>query len=350
MRLKNLKKSRAKTREHIMKITQYSRNGNPLEVVEIVEVEPAPVGPNDVRVELEASAINPADLLAIQGLYGILPKLPAIPGNEGVGRIIEKGKNVSHVQIGNRVLLPFRSGIGTWREQLVIPAKGLFALPETADPLQLAMALVNPPSAYFMLTKFVSLQRGDWIIQNAANSGVGQFVITFAKNMGIKTVNIVRREEIVKDLLDLGGDIVLVDDQDLIKRVAQLTNKAPIKLGLDGVAGEATHKLSQCMAFGGTIVNYGAMSLKRCELGATQVIFKQIKLVGLWLQKWTETAPPEEVQALYTKTTEAVINGIVKTKVDSVYPLSEIKKALSHAMQEKRKGKIILTGPAYRTK
>ena len=333
-----------------MKIAQYSKNGYPSDVVELIEIEPTPLGPNEVRIALEASAINPADLLTIQGLYAIRPPLPATPGNEGVGRIVEKGKNVSHIKVGDRILLPFRSGLGTWREQLIIPSQGLFTIPDTVDPLQLAMALVNPPSAYFMLTKFVSLHPGDWIIQNAANSGVGQYVIAFAKSMGIKTVNIVRREDVVKDLLELGGDIVLVDDPDIAKLVSRVTNKAPIKLALDAVAGEATHKLAQCLSFGGTIVNYGAMSLKRCELGATQIIYKQIKLVGLWLQKWTETAPPEEVQALYSKTNEAVINGIVKTKIDSVYPLSEIKKALVHAMQEKRKGKIILTGPAYKTK
>jgi NADPH:quinone reductase-like Zn-dependent oxidoreductase len=297
---------------------------------------------------MEVSSINPADLLTIQGLYPIRSQLPTFPGSEGVGKIVEIGSKVTRVKEGDRVFLPFRAGIGTWREEVVVPENGLFALPESGDPYQLAMASVNPPSAYFMLTKFVSLQKGDWIIQNAANSAVGQYVIAFAKHLGIKTVNVVRREAVIDELTQIGGDIVLVDGKDLAKRVSKITNKVPIKIGFDGVAGEATHRLSQCLEFGGTVVNYGAMSLQKCELGASQIIFKQIKLMGIWLQKWTQTASPEEVKALYHITNDAVIKGIVKTKIDTVYPLKDIKTALNHAMQDSRNGKILLSGPAFK--
>ncbi|MFW9929594.1 MAG: zinc-dependent alcohol dehydrogenase family protein [Candidatus Thorarchaeota archaeon] len=331
-----------------MKAVQYSHHGKPSDVVEIVDLDQKPLTKRDVRISLEVSAINPADLLAIQGLYPIRIPFPAIPGNEGVGRITEIGSEVTHLKQGDRVFLPFRTGIGAWQEEIVTSSDGLFAIPNKADPLQLAMASVNPPTAYFMLTKYITLSPGDWIIQNAANSAVGQYVITFAKSMGVKTINIVRRENVVEDLLNLGGDIVLVDSDDLAKRVSQLNNKAPVKLAFDGVAGDATHRLSQCLSYGGTIVTYGAMSLKRIEIGITQTIFKQIKLVGVWLQKWTQTAPPEKVKNLYSKTNEAVINGTVKTSVDTVYPIIEIKRALDHAMRENRKGKILLTGPAYK--
>jgi NADPH:quinone reductase-like Zn-dependent oxidoreductase len=332
-----------------MKAAQYSSYGNPTEVVELIEIDSAPIKDTQVRITMEASSINPADLLTIQGLYPIRPQFPAFPGSEGVGIVREIGSKVTRVKEGNRVFLPFRAGIGTWREEIVVPENGLFAIPESADPLQLAMASVNPPSAYFMLTKFVSLQKGDWIIQNAANSAVGRYVIAFAKHLGFKTINIVRRESVVDELTQIGGDIVLVDEKDLAKRVSKITNKIPIKIGFDGVAGDATHRLSQCLEFGGTVVNYGAMSLQKCELGASQTIFKQIKLMGIWLQKWTQMASTEEIKALYQITNDAVINGIVKTKIDTVYPLNDIKTALNHAMQDSRNGKILIIGPGFKT-
>ncbi|MHA1984325.1 MAG: zinc-dependent alcohol dehydrogenase family protein [Candidatus Hodarchaeales archaeon] len=325
-----------------MKAAQYSSYGNPTKVVELVEINTESLKVDEVRISMEASSINPADLLTIQGLYPIRTQLPTFPGSEGVGTIKEVGSKVTRVKEGDRVFLPFRAGLGTWREEIVVSENGLFAIPKSADPLQLAMASVNPPSAYFMLTKFVSLQKDDWIIQNAANSAVGQYVIAFAKHLGIKTVNVVRRESAIDELTQIGGDIVLVDGKDLAKRVSKITNKVPIKIGFDGVAGDATHRLSQCLEFGGTVVNYGAMSLQKCELGASQTIFKQIKLMGIWLQKWTQMASPEEVKVLYQITNEAVIKGIVKTKIDTVYPLNEIKSALTHAMQDSRNGKILL--------
>ena len=330
-----------------MKIAQYTNYGDPVEVIKLVDIDQESLGSDDVRLELEIASINPADLLVIQGLYPIKSKLPAIPGNEGVAKVKELGKNVKNLKLGDRVFIPFRSGIGVWREELVVPAKSLFVLPKEADPKQLAMASVNPPSAYFMLTKYVNLKENDWVIQNAANSDVGRYIIAFSKIMGFKTVNVVRRADIVDDLYQAGADIVLVDGPDLAKRVAINTNNSKIKLGFDGVAGDATHRISQCLAFGSTLVNYGAMSLKRCELGATQTIFKQIKLVGLWLQKWTEMAPPDEVRALYKITNDAVIKGSVKTKVEKIYPLSELKDAIIHSMKEKKSGKILISGPGF---
>ena len=330
-----------------MKSARYASHGNPNEVIELVELESRPLEEGKVRIAMEACAINPADLLVISGLYPIRPTLPATPGVEGVGKIIEVDSKVTQVKIGDRVFLPMSTEIGTWSEEIVVNGNGLFPISGKSNPVQLAMALVNPPTAYFMLTKYITLKEGDWIIQNAANSGVGRYVIAFAKMMGLKTVNVVRRESIISDLQAAGGNIVIVDGKDLVKRVSKATNRAEIKIGFDGVAGDATHRISQCLVFGGTIVSYGAMSLERCQLGVTQTIFKQITLKGIWYQKWTEMAPPEEVQKLKKVTYEAIANGLVSSKVDTIYPLKDIKQAILHALKDKRNGKIIITGPAY---
>ncbi|MGB8901696.1 MAG: alcohol dehydrogenase, partial [Methylocella sp.] len=70
---------------------------------------------------------------------------------------------------------------------------------------------VNPPTAYFLLTNIVKLPRASWVIQNGANSGVGRATVAIAKSLGLKTINVVRREEVVAEMKALGGDIVLVD-------------------------------------------------------------------------------------------------------------------------------------------
>src|SRR5260370_9891351 len=83
----------------------------------------------------------------------------------------------------------------TWRQRVVVSAGGLSALPADADPQQLAMLGINPPTAALLLSEYVDLKPGEWVVQNAANSGVGRWVIAFAKTRGLKTVNIVRRLE-----------------------------------------------------------------------------------------------------------------------------------------------------------
>jgi NADPH:quinone reductase-like Zn-dependent oxidoreductase len=96
-----------------------------------------------------------------------------------VGRILRVGPGVKTVKTGDRVVVPLSSF--AWRERMLIPAEGLFALPTQADPQQLAMLGINPPTAALLLSEFVSLKSSDWVVQNAANSGVGRWVIAFVR-------------------------------------------------------------------------------------------------------------------------------------------------------------------------
>src|SRR6202008_4407127 len=127
-------------------------------------------------------------------LYPSPPPLPAVIGNEGVGRVLAVGPGVESVKVGDRVLAPL--GSFTCRERMVSPTGGLRSLPPEADPQQLAMLAINPPTAALLLSEYVDLKPGEWVVQNAANSAVGRWVIAFARMRGLKTVNIVRRPEL----------------------------------------------------------------------------------------------------------------------------------------------------------
>src|SRR5207302_4498571 len=93
---------------------------------------------------------------------------------------------------------------------------------------QASMLRINPPTAWRMLHDFLALRPGDWIIQNAANSAVGIAVIQLARVLGIRTVNVVRRPELLADLRAEGGNVALVEGEDLPKQVADATGGAAI--------------------------------------------------------------------------------------------------------------------------
>jgi NADPH:quinone reductase-like Zn-dependent oxidoreductase len=196
-----------------MKAIQIQAFGKPTDVAQCVDI--ADVGApdaNEVVVALEASPINQYDLLMIAGGYGYRPPLPAIVGTEGVGRVIEVGSGVKHLKEGDRTLVPFLHP--AWAERVKTNALWLRPLPP-GDVNQFAMMGVNPPTAYLLLTDIVKLPPGSWVIQNGANSGVGRATIAVAKLLGLKTVNIVRRDEVVEEVKALGGDVTLVDGPDL---------------------------------------------------------------------------------------------------------------------------------------
>src|SRR3979490_842947 len=179
-----------------MRAVQLTAYGNPVEALKYVDI-PAPEapGPNQVLIGVEFSPINPSDLLLANGIYALRPALPTVIGNEAVGRVLDVGPGVQNVKLGDRVLAPLSSF--TWRERMVISADGLFALPRDADPRQLSMLAINPPTAALLLSEYVDLKPGEWVVQNA---GVGRWVIAFAKTRCLKTVNIVRRPELVAEL------------------------------------------------------------------------------------------------------------------------------------------------------
>ena len=177
--------------------------GEPTEVLELADV-PEPSGPaaGEVLVGVEYAPINMNDLYVIQGAFPVRPSLPSVVGNEGVGRVLAVGSGVEHLKIGDRVLIPLYAF--SWRERLVVPAVGLFSLLE-AEPQQLAMLGINPPTASLLLDEAPDLKPGDWVVQNAANSGVGRSLIAIAKARGIKTINLVRRPELIPELQAIGG-------------------------------------------------------------------------------------------------------------------------------------------------
>ena len=158
-----------------MKAIHLLKHGRPDEACDCVEVEDvgAPSA-NEVVVEMRASAINPADLLIIEGRYPGPDVLPAQMGIEGAGRIIEIGSGVSCLQPGDKVI---SLGRANWAERIKAPADRVVRVPEDLSFEQAAMLKANPPSAHFMLQDYVDLEPGDWVIQNAANSAVGRHVI-----------------------------------------------------------------------------------------------------------------------------------------------------------------------------
>jgi mitochondrial enoyl-[acyl-carrier protein] reductase / trans-2-enoyl-CoA reductase len=130
------------------------------ESIRAVPFEPPPLTSGQALVAVVAAAINPSDVLTLTGQYGVLPPLPAVGGSEGVGRVIALGPETTGVSVGQLVLLRG----GTWSTHVVADVQRLVALPEGADPQQLAMLMVNPPTASLLLGEYVSLAAGDRVI------------------------------------------------------------------------------------------------------------------------------------------------------------------------------------------
>src|SRR5438046_3469734 len=317
----------------------YEKHGNPADVLN-VETRPWPTpAADEAVVKMYAAPINPADLNQIEGKYPVRPELPATPGVEVAGVIVELGTGVKNLTGGALVILPHN--VGTWRDAVAVKADELVVVPAGIEPVQAAMLKINPLTAWRLLHDYVDLQKGDWLIQNAANSAAGRDVIQIAHELGYKTVNVIRRAELIDELRAEGGDVVLVDGENLREEVKNATGGASIRLGLNAVGGDSALRLANCLASGSIMVTFGAMSLQPLKIPNGLLIFKDLRFRGIWINKWYDNATKPERMEAFRHLFEMANRGLLKTKVERAYPLSEVKAAVTHAAQGKRAGKII---------
>src|SRR2546426_4813649 len=242
-----------------MRRLQLLAHGEPSDVIELNTVAESALGQEDVLISMEAAPLNPSDFVLVRGMYGIRPAFPSPVGAEGVGRVTRTGSKVDSALQGKRVLVLPTYEQGTWADQVVVPVRNIVPMSDEADPLQLSMIGINPATAYLLLSRYVSLMPGDWIGQTAANSAMGQY-IKFAKLAGVKTLNVVRREEAADQVWQFGGDRVVLQGDNLQKDIEDALDGKKLSLVLDTVGGTPVGELAKSLKTGGSIVGYAMQS------------------------------------------------------------------------------------------
>ncbi|KAF2362799.1 Alcohol dehydrogenase C-terminal [Trinorchestia longiramus] len=276
--------------------------GEPQNVVKQRSVELPSLKPEEVLVRMLAAPINPSDINTIQGMYAVKPDLPCILGNEGLAEVLEVGSNAGDfLKVGDWVI-PGYNAWGTWRSHAMAEPSDFIKLPSDMDKAAAATLSVNPTTAYRMLKDFVTLQPGDTVIQNAANSAVGRAVIQLCAHYGYKSINVVRDRptiaELKKDLTDLGADVVVTERElRTDRKIRQMEKPA---LALNCVSGKSATELLRHIQDGGVLVTYGGMARQVLLLGTYggmarqpvtvpvgSLIFNDVRLQGYWQTRWS---------------------------------------------------------------
>jgi trans-2-enoyl-CoA reductase len=321
-----------------------SAYGNPADVLELVDAPPHTPADDEIVLRMEAAAVHLADVYTILGRPGFERPLPRTPGYEGVGRVVRIGERVREFKEGDRVFAGIAAG--TYAEEVKIPAGRAIPAPD-GDALQLALLTINPPTALLMLEDYVELDPGDWVLQNAANSSVGRYLIVLARRRGLRTVNVVRRPSLVEELRALGADAVVLDAEDLPERVAAATDNAAIRLGIDAVAGDATGRIAACLAEHGVVVNYGSVTREPCHMPFDVMFWKDVTLRGFSTTRQLAARSAGARVDLYRDLASLVADGTLRAKIAASYPLSRCIDAFEHALRtgEERDGKVVITMP-----
>jgi mitochondrial enoyl-[acyl-carrier protein] reductase / trans-2-enoyl-CoA reductase len=319
---------------------RYRETGQPLEVLSLEEVPLPPLLAGMVQLKLLAAPIHPSDFGMIQGSYGKLRSLPAIPGREGLAEVVAVGDGVTEVKPGDWVRFP--EDAGTWQSGAVVEAKKLYSMPKDIPLEAAATAWVNPATAWRLL-RDAHLTQGSWVIQNAANSAVGICVIQMAQHLGLRTLNVVRRAELIPELQALGADVVVLEDSGYEKQVKELTQGGHVALGLNSVGGESAIRLIKCLSDGASLITFGAANFEAVRFPTRYLIFNDIQLRGFWMDRWYRQSSRERVQIMMDNLFDLMRKEIIKPIIAESFKLEQWREALSAANQP-RLGKVLFRG------
>ena len=282
------------------------------------------------RIQCLASPINPSDLNRVQGTYPVPEGTGSVGGGEGVGRVL--WSQGSKLKAGD-IVVPCSGGLGWWRSEFECGDEDVVCMRKGLSIPTLSMMLINPLTALLMLRQ-AELKSDDWLIQSGANSAVGRLVIQMAKQMGLKSVAVVRDEQgLSEELKALGADLVLNEDN--------LNSRPSInaKLAFDCVAGSTTANLVRHLQPGSTVLIYGGMSRKPVLMPVKELIFRDIRVQGFWLTKILSGMSYEEKRDLLYEVETMFEKGILKEFEVKTYSLEDYQQAMMDSSEGRIKNK-----------
>ncbi len=314
---------------------QFEEPGIPEKVLKLVEVpEPSPKA-GEALIKITARNINPSDVMFIQGLYGIVPKLPSGAGFEAAGTVVSSALYPA----GTRVMF---TAIGTWKEYICLPDQALIPVPEGMSDLEACQAFVNPMTAYGMLES-ANLKEGDHLLITAGASAWGKMVIQMGKERGIKVIATVRQEDQISQLQALGAHLVLNTSDAHWTKTLKNALADGVDAAFDAVGGELGAKALMALKPGACLWVFGLLSLTPIPLNSGLLIFKNLRVNGWWLSSWWDSMEGGAKKKALNSVLGAISQQHLQLDVAATYPLSEVQSALKAYQAEGRKGKIILT-------
>lgn len=307
--------------------------------------KPRPL-PGNVVVRMTASAVNPIDLIYIRdGSLKRFEDKGAVHGSEGVGVVDEIGQGVTSFRVGERVIpLLFWKyycgrGEGAWQDYVEVAEEDLVPVPDTMSDALATQFVINPWTMYGMLLD-LQIPKGHYLLQTAAGSVLGRQCIQLAKHWGIKTINIVRRDELNDELFAIGADEVINSEkEDITTRVKEITNGEGAYAGIDAVGGMLSKVVAGNVRDKGTVFIYGFLGSKDVIVGINDLM-REVKVSGWNLNGFVENE--DNKKKCTSDILKLMEQKVILPLVGQMFPLEEFGKAIIESEKYARGGKIIL--------
>lgn len=265
-----------------MKAIRCHEWGGP-EVLAIEEIESRRPGPDEVRIQVEASAVNFTDTLIVAGKYQFKPSLPHIPGHELAGTVLEIGNDVTGFAAGDRVMASARHG-GGFAEEYVAAAEKVFPTPDNMSFSAAAGFIIGYGTAYFALKYRGALRPGETLLVNGAAGGVGLAAIQIGKALGARVIACASTPDKIALASSYGADCCINYLSESVRdKALAFTAGKGVDVVFDPVGGDAFMQAMRVVGWHARMLIVGFASGTWQQIPANIVLVKNISVMSsLW--------------------------------------------------------------------
>lgn len=317
--------------------------GNPQAVCEFAPQTRQEMPERGVRVQMIARPINPSDLIPITGAYRSRLLPPFVPGFEGVGRVIETGAQTTGFTVGDRVLPLGKNG--TWASEVIADPDWCVPVPDGFGDEMAAQLYINPTTAWWIMTRELDLQPGDGVAVNACGSAISRIFLALAKARGIRFTAIVRGDARCAEWRAFGAETIIDRDrEDIGTTLHSVVTEHGLKAGIDAIGGSDGLAMATSLPAGARFIHYGLLSGQPLPGDLQEQVDPDVRVRLFWLRNVVHAMDPEDRAAMFRDLFTFLLANPVELPIEQRYGLADIGAALAHNAENRRAGKILLTG------
>lgn len=327
-----------------VRIVRFHQSGGP-EVLRVEELPLPEPAAGEVRLRVKAIGLNRAEVMFREAHYLVEPVLPSKLGYEASGIVEAVGPGVDQSWVGKTVstVPAFPANLyGVYGEVAIVPVLGIAEYPAKLSFEEGTSIWMQYLTVYGALVMISKITKGDFVLITAGSSSVGIAAVEVAKAEGATSIVTTRTAKKKAQLQAAGADhIIVTDEEDLVARVGEITGGKGARITFDPIAGPGLEALAAATAFGGTIIEYGALSTEPTPFPLFAVLGKALTIRGYVLFHWTSDA--EALARAKKYIFDHLEAGDFKPRIDRLFPLSEIVAAHRYMESNQQIGKIVVT-------
>jgi NADPH2:quinone reductase len=319
-----------------VKAWRVHRLGEPEDVLRFDDVDEPVAGPGQLRVQVDAVALNFPDLLLCRGLYQDKPPLPFTPGLEICGTVLDGPRS------GERVIAAPGLPHGGLAERVLVAEATALPVPVDMPPAKAASMLITYHTGYVGLHRRVALQSGETMLVHAGAGGVGTAAIQLGKAAGARVIATAGGPDKVQVCRDLGADVVIdyIAD-DFVPVVKEVTDGRGADVIYDSVGGDVFDRSRRCIAFEGRILVVGFAGGRIADAPTNHALVKNYSIVGL---HWGLYRHHDATVLTSTHTALLALwqQGLIDPVISAELPLADAPRALTRLGERGTVGKVVL--------